>query len=227
MVTGQGLGRRRRVRCGPPNLAVGRCELGGDVCAHLKSVAVPTRCVSGACREMAIRLLASERVARPASRCRRDNRLALRRTPAPATCRLVCQAVPLDGNRDLTGFVFGETTSSPTGRGSRAVQEALGRIRIPSTSVDSEGKDVRCFEFEIASIPRRVWIVNRDNKTFLDEDVPLAFFFHRGDSEGEGGSGQRWDSELLPLLRQKSDLQIGLRVTWMNWGIDGTFSRPR
>lgn len=35
---------------------------------------------------------------------------------------------------------------------------------------------------------------------FLKSDAELCFYFHRGDSLGEGGSGQRWDSELLPKL---------------------------
>jgi hypothetical protein len=38
---------------------------------------------------------------------------------------------------------------------------------------------------------------------FLERDAQLAFFFHRGDSSGEGGSGQRWDSELFPELMKK------------------------
>ncbi|BCO09217.1 hypothetical protein GF1_15930 [Desulfolithobacter dissulfuricans] len=30
--------------------------------------------------------------------------------------------------------------------------------------------------------------------------MELSFYFHRGDSWGEGGSGQRWDSEHIPEL---------------------------
>ena len=59
-----------------------------------------------------------------------------------------------------------------------------------------------CLEFEFNDVPRRVHWVHADNLAFLDEPVDLRFYFHRGDSEGEGGSGQRWDSELLPALRR-------------------------
>lgn len=54
--------------------------------------------------------------------------------------------------------------------------------------------------FAFNGIPRQVHWVHADNREFLGTDVDLAFYFHRGDSLGEGGSGQRWDSELLPEL---------------------------
>ena len=65
-------------------------------------------------------------------------------------------------------------------------------------------------EFEFDSIPRKIYLVPSDNKDFLKVDVELAFYFHRGDSGdnggGEGGSGQKWDSELLPELFKKIPL---------------------
>ena len=48
--------------------------------------------------------------------------------------------------------------------------------------------------------------------TFLDKDIPIAFYFHRGDSPGEGGSGQSWDSNLLLQLLAKSAKDIGCHV---------------
>lgn len=56
------------------------------------------------------------------------------------------------------------------------------------------------FDFEFNSIPRRLHWVHADNISILQEDVELGFYFHRGDSWGEGGSGQEWDSKLLPEL---------------------------
>jgi len=55
-------------------------------------------------------------------------------------------------------------------------------------------------EFEYDGLPRELFWVHTDNKNFLQKDVELAFYFHRGDSWGEGGSGQKWDSELVPDL---------------------------
>ncbi|HBR18279.1 MAG TPA: hypothetical protein DD725_11885 [Deltaproteobacteria bacterium] len=55
-------------------------------------------------------------------------------------------------------------------------------------------------DFEFNGIRRRLNWVHSDNKEFLMQDVALSFYFHRGDSLGEGGSGQKWDSELLPNL---------------------------
>lgn len=56
------------------------------------------------------------------------------------------------------------------------------------------------FDFEFNGIPRRLHLVYADNMKFLQEDAELRFYFHRGDSWGEGGSGQEWDSKLLPEL---------------------------
>jgi hypothetical protein len=67
-------------------------------------------------------------------------------------------------------------------------------------------------EFEFDSVSRRAWIVHEDNTTFLTKDIPLAFYFHRGDSLGEGGSGQMWDSDLLPSLLAKSVPGIGCHI---------------
>ncbi|MEI6068622.1 MAG: hypothetical protein WCP96_14865 [Methylococcaceae bacterium] len=58
----------------------------------------------------------------------------------------------------------------------------------------------QCLDFKFNGVDRRLHWVHADNKTFLQEDVELKFYFHRGDSMGEGGSGQEWDSKLLPEL---------------------------
>lgn len=59
------------------------------------------------------------------------------------------------------------------------------------------------FDFEFNNIVRRVHYVRTDNADFLQKDAKLKFYFHRGDSMGEGGSGQKWDSEFLPELLKK------------------------
>ena len=60
--------------------------------------------------------------------------------------------------------------------------------------------DSHCLDFEFNDIPRRINWVHADNTSIFDEDIELKFYFHRGDSWGEGGSGQKWDSDLLPQL---------------------------
>ena len=55
----------------------------------------------------------------------------------------------------------------------------------------------RSFEvqFEFSGIQRKIFHGKADNQEFLDTSSPLMFFFRRGDSLGEGGSDQPWDSE--------------------------------
>lgn len=60
--------------------------------------------------------------------------------------------------------------------------------------------DRQCLDFEFNGISRRLHWVHADNTAIFNEDVELKFYFHRGDSWGEGGSGQEWDSKLLPEL---------------------------
>lgn len=76
--------------------------------------------------------------------------------------------------------------------------------------------DGECLEFEFDSVVRRAWIVHEDNTAFLQMEIPLTSYFRRGDSgdngPGEGGSGQRWDSDLLPQLLAKTDREIGCRI---------------
>ena len=56
-------------------------------------------------------------------------------------------------------------------------------------------------ELEFFQAPKQIFWVNDDNLNFLKlSKVSLAFYFHRGDSYGEGGSGQFWDSDLLNEL---------------------------
>jgi len=80
--------------------------------------------------------------------------------------------------------------------------------KIPTVKSDNRSRCLRWekldnthyIDFEYDGIPRRIHWVRSDNLEFLESDVDLRFYFHRGDSWGEGGSGQQWDSEHLPEL---------------------------
>jgi hypothetical protein len=81
--------------------------------------------------------------------------------------------------------------------------------------------DRHYFDFEFNGIPRRLHWVHTDNVAFLQENVELAFYFHRGDSWGEGGSGQQWDSELLPELLKM--IPKGSYCVYLTDGVPGGF----
>jgi len=69
---------------------------------------------------------------------------------------------------------------------------------------------------------RTIYWVHTDNTDFLNENVTLGFYFHRGDSWGEGGSGQKWDSDLLPKLLLK--IPKGTSCLYVTEGIPGGFA---
>lgn len=85
------------------------------------------------------------------------------------------------------------------------IREVLQNIRgIDRASVKTTQTNERfIYDFEFDGTPRRVNRILADNRTFLEEEVELAFYFHRGDSSGEGGSDQPWDSKWLPELLRK------------------------
>ena len=77
-----------------------------------------------------------------------------------------------------------------------------------------EGDDTEVVTFDFWGIPRSLHLVSNDNREFLRQDVDLTFYFHRGDSPGEGGSDQKWDSfELSNLGQQVEDTGICQIVT--------------
>jgi hypothetical protein len=65
-----------------------------------------------------------------------------------------------------------------------------------------------------------------NNMKFLDEDCELSFYFHRGDSEGEGGSGQHWDSSLLGRLLNKSNKGLRYFTDGQPGGLDTSILNP-
>jgi hypothetical protein len=77
-------------------------------------------------------------------------------------------------------------------------------------------------KFLIGGVKRTIYWGHSENTDFLDENIDLMFYFHRGDSMGEGGSGQQWDSNLLPeLLMKVPNAETCLFVTD---GVPGGFS---
>lgn len=114
----------------------------------------------------------------------------------------------LMGLSHCTDFHFYEESSSriPTARTDRA-----GRRHEPDPEflkVLGQILDVRMtrsettWSFEFDGVERRIHLVQADNKAFLEKGRTLVFLFRRGDSQGEGGSDQRWDKELFPMWRQ-------------------------
>lgn len=110
-----------------------------------------------------------------------------------------------------------------------ARQPQIGRIlrhiegvRIPTNPPQlKQNGNRQSLDFEFNGIPRRLHWVHADNTTILQEDIELSFYFHRGDSWGEGGSGQEWDSKLLPELMKL--IPSGSSCIHLTDGIPGGF----
>lgn len=101
-----------------------------------------------------------------------------------------------------TDFYFYERSAGPF-RSAKAIEKALAKIfgNVEYES-DSAGKYTYTFIYEDQQ--RRVHWVRGKNTDFLELDVNLAMYFHRGDSYGEGGSGEYWDSTLFNSLKSKA-----------------------
>jgi len=93
-------------------------------------------------------------------------------------------------------FLFFDNGSSAPGMSN--LRRVLNRIH--SFSNVELLADRSSVSFEVAGVERRVRVVRRDNREFLQSGAQLRFFFRRGDSTGEGGSNQHWDSEHLGSL---------------------------
>ena len=123
-----------------------------------------------------------------------------------------------------TKFYFYESNQlTPPSR----VREALREFASPPQGQERlEWMDAgvrRILNFVVGGIPRTIYWSHSDNTQFLTEAVSLRFYFHRGDSEGEGGSGQQWDSELLPKLLLK--IPAGESCLYVTDGMPGGFSK--
>jgi hypothetical protein len=85
-------------------------------------------------------------------------------------------------------------------------------VRPQDVDATRSGSKV-CLEFELFGFRRRIWLRREDNLSFLNEQTPIRFYFHRGDSNGEGGSDQNWDGSLLQELVARADERGLLVVT--------------
>ncbi len=100
-----------------------------------------------------------------------------------------------------TQFYFFERSNSKYQPEIAGILRHIEGVRIPTNTPRWEiNGDRQCLDFEFNGISRRLHWVHADNTAILHEDIELKFYFHRGDSWGEGGSGQEWDSKLLPEL---------------------------
>ncbi|CAM5402646.1 hypothetical protein [Thauera mechernichensis] len=100
-----------------------------------------------------------------------------------------------------TQFYFFERSHSERQPQIANILRHIEGIRVPTNPPQWKRDDVRqCLDFEFNGIPRRLHWYHADNTAIFHEDLELRFYFHRGDSWGEGGSGQEWDSKLLPEL---------------------------
>ncbi len=68
----------------------------------------------------------------------------------------------------------------------------MGKLLGVSDRPTTEG-----LSFEFDGVARRIHLVQADNTDFLKNHGRLRFLFRRGDSNGEGGSDQRWDHSLF------------------------------
>lgn len=93
----------------------------------------------------------------------------------------------------------------------RHLLQPLGVLQheIDTTTRD----DQTVVKFRFADVNRRILLRKQDNMSFLEEQTAPRFYFHRGDSNGEGGSDQNWDGELIQELVSRSDERGLLVVT--------------
>lgn len=113
-----------------------------------------------------------------------------------------------------TDFYFYEKSNRESSRKIpiEQIRQISRTLNVTIQTMDSGESDCGCYEFEFDSTLRRIWKMQRDNTAFLDLTIPLSFFFHRGDSQGEGGSDQQWDSEFLLHLLKRASTDVGLRI---------------
>jgi hypothetical protein len=108
----------------------------------------------------------------------------------------------LAGLQSCTDFHFFEIGTQPD---SMKIKSSLRAVGFGSAEKIESSNSLKVYEFEFDKIRRRLFFHKRNNLAFESLDVSLRFFFRRGDSPGEGGSGQLLDQDLLPqLLRTKA-----------------------
>lgn len=102
-----------------------------------------------------------------------------------------------------------------------AILRQIKGVRLSESSRWNVCEDSDCLDFEYDGVPRRIHWVHADNVTIFKKDIELCFYFHRGDSSGEGGSGQEWDSKHIPDLTKM--IPSGSSAIYVTDGIPGGF----
>ncbi|MFN9853467.1 MAG: hypothetical protein ACK57P_16760, partial [Planctomycetota bacterium] len=100
-------------------------------------------------------------------------------------------------------FHFYENGSRYDTRRAAATLMSLGVRSSEITETHDENE--LALEFNLLGGGRRIVLHMQDNLEFLQSGLPIRFYFHRGDSRGEGGSNQEWDGDLLEELLSRSD----------------------
>ena len=103
-----------------------------------------------------------------------------------------------------TTFYFYECSGFPFTK-IKMLQQKLSLLSDDSRCSLSEHSNGCDYQFTHDNIVRNVYWVRGHNKSFLEKNVNLSMYFHRGDSPGEGGSGEYWDSEFLPQLARMAN----------------------
>lgn len=120
-----------------------------------------------------------------------------------------------------TQFYFYERSRGNRPPALGAMLHHIKGVHVSENSRWNLHEDADYLEFEYDGIPRKIHWVHADNTQILEKDIELKFYFHRGDSWGEGGSGQLWDSILLPELAKL--IPSGLSAIYVTDGVPGGF----
>jgi len=78
-----------------------------------------------------------------------------------------------------------------------------GKFKIIEDDISTSNQGELIVSFESGTDIKRIHLVNDDNEHFLKIGASVGFFFRRGDSQGNGGSGQEWDSRhILDVVKK-------------------------
>jgi hypothetical protein len=120
-----------------------------------------------------------------------------------------------------TQFYFFEISRSRHSPALGAILRHIKGVHLSESSRWNVCEDTDCLDFEYDGVPRRIHWVHADNMTIFMKGIELQFYFHRGDSWGEGGSGQEWDSTHIPDLTKL--IPYGSSAIYVTDGVPGGF----
>ena len=120
-----------------------------------------------------------------------------------------------------TQFYFFEISRSRRHLTLVQILRQMKGAHLPENTRWDDCGDSDCLVFEYDGVPRRIHWVHADNTTIFEKEIELQFYFHRGDSWGEGGSGQEWDSTHIPKLATL--IPFGSSAIYVTDGVPGGF----